>query len=285
MVKIAISKHPLLSFFLLAFIFSWAAVLPLILDDSLPPEPFQAIGALVGPSLSAWLVLAISEGRPSLRPFFARYVQWRAGILWWLIVLFGALVSITLVASIVVGARVLSEFVAQFGLALSTYLITLVIGIILGPLWEEPGWRGFALPRLQANYGPLLGTLILGVLWALWHLPGYFGGWLLGSPMALLISSIAFSVIMSWVYNNTRGSILLMILLHSSSNATLALGEFVLPSDMPSSVAAIVDGGWIPALTYTLGAIVVILATRGRLSYDRHGNTSLDLRAAVQPSL
>lgn len=269
MVKSAISKHPLLSFFLLAFILSWIAVIPLMLNPSLSPEPFQIIGAFVGPTLSALVVMAVSEGRHTLRPFFARYIQWRAGILWWLIVLFGVLVSVTLVATIVVGAQVLTEFAAHFGLALLTYLISLVAGIILGPLWEEPGWRGFALPRLQANYGPVLGTLVLGVLWALWHIPGYFGGWLSGSPLALLVSSVAFSIIMSWVYNNTRGSILLMILLHSSSNATLALGAFVLPADMPASVSAFVNDGWIPALTYTLVAAVVILATRGRLSYDR----------------
>jgi len=183
-----------------------------------------------------------------------------------LIVLFGTLLSVTSVAAVVVGTRVLSEFIANFGLALSTYLITLVAGIILGPLWEEPGWRGFALPRLQSSYGPLLGTLILGALWALWHIPGYFGGWLVGSPMALLVSTAAFSVVMTWVYNNTRGSILLMILLQSSSSATLALGALVLPADMSASVSSLVSNGWIPALTYSLVAGLVILATRGRLS-------------------
>jgi membrane protease YdiL (CAAX protease family) len=264
--KSAISNHPLLSFFLLAFILSWIVVLPLILNPSLAPEPFQALGALAGPTLAGLIVMAATEGRHAFRPFFARYVQWRAGIVWWLIVLFGTLFSVTLVAALVVGTRVLSEFIANFGLALSTYLITLVAGIILGPLWEEPGWRGFALPRLQVSYGPLLGTLILGVLWALWHLPGYFGGWLLGSPLALLVSTVAFSIVMTWVYNNTRGSILLMILLHSSSSATLALGAFVLPADMSPPVAAFVNSGWIPALTYSIAAIAIVIATRGKLS-------------------
>jgi len=264
--KSAISRHPLLSFFLLAFSVSWIVVLPLILNPSLPIELFQILGAFAGPTLAALIVLGATEGRHACRPFFARYVQWRAGIVWWLIVLFGTLISVTLVATVIVGTRVMSEFIAHFGLALSTYLITLVVGIILGPLWEEPGWRGFALPRLQAGYGPLLGTLILGVLWAFWHIPGYFGGWLLGSPLALLVSSVAFSIVMTWVYNNARGSILLMILLHSSSNATLALGAFVLPPDMSEQVSALVNNGWIPALTYSLAAVIIVLATRGKLS-------------------
>lgn len=266
--KSAISRHPLVSFFVLAFVLSWLAVLPLLLNHGLSPELFQILGAFAGPTLSALVVLAAMEGRRAFRPFFARYVQWRASIVWWLIVLFGPLVSVTLVASLIVGMRVLTGFIANLPVALATYFITLVAGIILGPLWEEPGWRGFALPRLQTTYGPLVGTIVLGVLWALWHIPGYLGGWLAGSPLALLLSSIAFSIVMTWVYNNTRGSILLMILLHSASNATLALGAFVLPQDMSASVSAFVSNGWIPALTYSLVAVIVVLATRGRLGVE-----------------
>jgi membrane protease YdiL (CAAX protease family) len=267
--KSIISKNPLVSFFLLAFILSWIAVLPLILNPSLAPELFQVLGALAGPTLAALIVMGATEGRHAFLPFFARYIQWRAGIIWWLIVLFGALISVTLVAGIIVGRDVLSGFFSNFGPAILTYLIALIAGIILGPLWEEPGWRGFALPRLQVSYGPLPGTLILGVLWALWHIPGYLGGWLLGSPVALLVSSVAFSIVMTWVHNNTRASILMMILLHSSSNATLALGALVLPSDIPASISTFVNNGWIPALTYSLAAIIIVLATRGKLSASK----------------
>jgi membrane protease YdiL (CAAX protease family) len=265
--KSTILKHPLTSFFLLAFVLSWIAVLPLVLNPNLSPEPFQILGAFVGPTLSALILLVLTEGRSALRPFFARYIQWRAGILWWLIILFGALVSLTIVAGVILGMQLLSEFVSHIGLVLVTYFMSLVVGIILGPLWEEPGWRGFALPRLQNQYGPLLGTLILAVIWALWHTPGFFGGWLVGSPLALLVSSIAFSIILTWVYNNTRGSILLMILLHSSSNAAISVGAFVLPSAMPAAVSSLVNNGWIPAITYSIAALIIVLATRGKLSY------------------
>jgi hypothetical protein len=108
--------------------------------------------------------------------------------------------------------------------------------------------------------------LILGLLWAAWHIPGYFGGWLTGSPLALLVSSLAFSILMTWIYNNTGGSILLMILLHSSSNATLALGGLVLPTDMAGPILSFVNNGWVPALAYTMAAVVVLLSTRGRLA-------------------
>lgn len=263
--KAAVRRYPLVSFFALAFVLSWIAVLPLILNPTLSPEPFQILGAFVGPTLSSLIVLVLTQGWRSLPPFFARYIQWRAGIGWWLIVLFGTLFAVTAVATVVVSTEVLTALIANLPVALATYLITLVTGIILGPLWEEPGWRGFALPRLQSRYGPLLGTLVLGALWAAWHIPGFFGGWLSGSPLALLVSSLAFSMIMTWVYNHTRGSILLMILLHSSSNATLALGALVLPSSMPPALSSFVNNGWIPALSYTVAAIAIVLITRGDL--------------------
>jgi uncharacterized protein len=267
--KHAIAKHPLLSFFVMAFLFSWMAVLPLLLNHAFPIEPFQILGALAGPTLAAIIVIAVTAGRAGLGTFFKRYVQWRAGIIWWLIVLFGALLALTLVAALIVGPAVVTEFLKNIGLILPTYLMTLVVGVILGPLWEEPGWRGFALPRLQAQFGPLVGTLILGVLWALWHIPGYLGGWMGAGLPVLLISSAAFSMIMTWVYNNTRGSILLMILLHSSSNAAISIGSKVLPADLSASLNALVYGGWVPAITYTIIAVGLILITRGKLSYGR----------------
>lgn len=263
----AVAQHPLVAFFSLAFLLSWIAVIPLILNPDLAPEPFMILGALVGPTLSALIVLGLTEGRRAFRPFFARYTQWRAGFFWWLIVLFAAFLSLTITAAVIIGNQLFNNFIAHIVPVLFTYLLTLIAGIILGPLWEEPGWRGFALPRLQSNYGPLIGTLLLGFLWALWHLPGFFGGWLTGSPYALLVSGLGFSVLMTWVYNNTRGSILLMILLHSSSNAASSVGVYVLPSNMPATINALVSNGWIPALAYFFIALIVIFATRGRLSF------------------
>jgi len=267
--KNAISKHPLLSFFAMAFLFSWIAVMPLLLNHALPVEPFQILGALAGPTLAAVVVIAVTTGKAGLGTFFKRYVQWRAGIIWWLVVLFGALLALTIVAALIVGPSVITEFLTNIGLILPTYLITLGVGVILGPLWEEPGWRGFALPRLQAQFGPVVGTLALGVLWALWHIPGYLGGWMSAGLPVLIVSSAAFSMIMTWVYNNTRGSILLMILLHSSSNAAIFIGSKVLPTGLSAGMNALVYGGWVPAITYTIIAVGVILVTRGTLSYGR----------------
>ena len=268
--KNAISKYPLISFFVMAFLFSWIAVTPLILNPALSVELFQILGAFAGPTLSAVIVIGVTEGRAGLGTFFKRYLQGRAGIVWWLVVLFGILIALNVVATFILGRSILTEIFENFGLVLSTYLITLIVGVITGPLWEEPGWRGFALPRLQAQYGPLVGTLILAVLWATWHAPGYWGGWLEAAIPALLVSSIGFSILATWVYNNTRGSILLMILLHSSSNAAISLGGRVLPTDLSPGMHAFVFSGWIPAITNGIAAILILIFTKGSLSYQKN---------------
>jgi len=280
--KSLIRNHPLVTFFTIAFLFSWIVVLPLIINPALPREPFQILGALAGPTLSAVIVTVVLEGRKGLGNFFKHYIQWRAGIFWWLFVVFGVLFSLTLVAALLLGLSVLTEFIRNLGIILPTYLMTLVVGIILGPLWEEPGWRGFALPRLQEQFGPLAGTVILGLFWALWHVPGYPGGWMAGSFIALILSSIAFSIVMTWVYNNTRGSLLLMILLHSSSNAALSVGSRVLPANLTDMLNTLVYGGWIPVITYSIIAVIVLAATRGRLSY--HKSTPVPATLDMQPS-
>jgi membrane protease YdiL (CAAX protease family) len=267
--KDLISRFPPVAFFVMAFLFSWIAVSPLVLNRTLPIEPFQILGALVGPTLSAIIVTAILDGRAAVSSFFRRYIQWRAGLLWWLFVLFGILLALNTVASLILGISIWTEFLKNIGLILPTYLITLLVGVILGPLWEEPGWRGFALPRLQRQFGPFGGTLILGVLWSLWHLPGYLGGWMTVGIIPLILSAVAFSIIATWVYNNTQGSILLMILLHSSSNAAISIGSRVLPSNLSSGMSSFVYGGWLPAITYSIVAVVIWLVTRGTLSYEQ----------------
>jgi membrane protease YdiL (CAAX protease family) len=265
--KNTISRYPLISFFVMAVLFSWIAVTPLLLNPELPLEPFQILGAFAGPTLSAVVIIAVLEGRTGLGAFLKRYIQWRAEIIWWLIVLFGILVALNIVATFILGLSVLTEFFKNIGLILPTYLLTLIVGVILGPLWEEPGWRGFALPRLQEQYGPIVGSIILGVIWAVWHAPGYFGGWMASVFPALLVYCIGFSILATWVYNNTRGSILLMILLHSSSNAAISVGARVLPTNLSEGMHAFVFSGWIPALMGGVVAILILIFTKGSLSY------------------
>ena len=105
--KTAMSKYPLVWFFGMAFLFTWLAVAPLLLNPSLPIQPFQMLGALAGPTLAAVIVIAATQGKRGLGTFFKRYIQWREGFIWWLFVLFGILIALTLVATAILGLSVL----------------------------------------------------------------------------------------------------------------------------------------------------------------------------------
>jgi uncharacterized protein len=140
-----------------------------------------------------------------------------------------------------------------------------------GPLFEEPGWRGFALPRLERLYGPLLGTLILGVLWACWHLPlfmspswaaGSGGGGAIFDIAAYVVTVIGLSVVFTWVFNNTQASILLAILVHASNNTSTGMLDAIFPADALSSTFPLMSG-------FGVVAVVLIVLTRGRLDYGR----------------
>jgi membrane protease YdiL (CAAX protease family) len=160
---------------------------------------------------------------------------------------------------------ILASFASALGAAFFTAL-----------LLEELGWRGFALPRLQARYGPLAGTLFLGVLWGLWHLPlrallpgleGADGGPVefMGAFGMYVAETMGGAILITWIYNHARGSLLLALLLHASTNAAGAT--------IPSGVfPGLVPAGVIP-LAFELGTIVVavlvVLGTRGRLGYPR----------------
>jgi membrane protease YdiL (CAAX protease family) len=139
-----------------------------------------------------------------------------------------------------------------------------------GPLGEEPGWRGFALPRLQRRNGPLLGSVILGVLWALWHLPLFWTGvWnppTIPNILMFIVMITALTIIMTWVFNHANGSLLITMLMHASFN-TFA-NKMVAPM-FPAPIFN--EFGLLPELIgFTATALVLIAVTRGRLGYEHY---------------
>ncbi len=170
-----LARYPLISFFVMAYAFSWIAWSPWVLsEDGAGLLPYELSGAttgllnaaaiLLGPTLSAFIMTGITEGRAGIRRLLRRIVLWRVGFRWYLFALIGIPVVMALGTVILPGG--LASLLALLGPGyVLTYLGTFVLVTILGgPLFEEPGWRGFALPRLQPLHGPLVGTLILGLL-------------------------------------------------------------------------------------------------------------------------
>jgi len=172
------ARHPLVSYFLIAFTFSWLMFLPgpltyygvLILSPSV--IRLSAIAGLLGPILSGFIMTAVTEGRPGISCLLRQVVRWRVGLQWYLFALIGLPAVMVLAAIIRPGALESLDVSAQ-PITLAYLNAFVSMAIIGGPLFEEPGWTGFAQPRLQQMYGPLLGGLFLGGLWALWHLPGF----------------------------------------------------------------------------------------------------------------
>jgi len=172
----------------------------------------------------AIVLTAIVLGRGALRKLLGRLLIWRVNPFWYLVVVLG---PVALAGGVVTLNSVLGGPTLSLGMPLLGVAFFLAFSIFPGSaLGEEIGWRGYALPRLQAGRSALSASLIIGPIWALWHLPL----WLTGDPVrtptlyaAFMVSVIALSVILTWVYNSTGGSLLMVVLLHATYNLPMTL--------------------------------------------------------------
>jgi membrane protease YdiL (CAAX protease family) len=172
------------------------------------------------PFLTGILMTAIADGKSGLKTFFSRIVRWRVGIKWYAVALFLPLVlSLTAAGlNILMGASMPTDIqIPTWIELLAGFLFPNFLLIALG---EEPGFRGFALPRLLAGRSALSASLILGVLHAIWHIPLFIFG--SDSPLIAVIV-ICGAVLNTWLFNNTNGSVLLAMLLHASLDFTVAI--------------------------------------------------------------
>jgi uncharacterized protein len=202
MIKKSIKKSPVIWFFLLTFVFSWG---PWLLTSFL-----HTLG-LFAPTFAAIIVTGAIKGKPGIIALLKRIAYWRVGLPWYLFVLF----STAVIGFLAIGLYVLTGGTAP---AISFYIF--LPGIITCGLTEEIGWRGFALPELQKKYSALTSSVIIGVIWAFWHFiitPG--------NPLFLMVFSlevVMLSILFTWVYNNTKGSILLVALYHTVINIVIS---------------------------------------------------------------
>ncbi len=227
----------------------------------------------MGPFLAAFVMTGAIEGREGVGPFLRRFVLWRVGFRWYLFTFVG--VPVIAVLSVVVIPGVLGSFQGLGALApLSLLGIFVYVLFLGGALGEEPGWRGFALPRLQSVHGPLLGTLILGPLWALWHLPLFFTPWnelTAFNVVVFVLATTCLAIMYTWVFNNTEGSVLIAVLLHASFNASVT---GILAPLFPAPILS--DYGLLPILGgFGALAVVLVALTRGRLGYRPEAEATL----------
>jgi membrane protease YdiL (CAAX protease family) len=304
--KRLIADHPLSAYFVLAFGLMWLFAVPLAFSRNqgsglLPYDLSNTMGNVLfllttfsGPTVATLIVTRVIEGRTGVLRLLKRFVQWRVKPRWYIVVL-GINVLIWLLAyTALVGSQLIVEAVARWPLLLSTYLPLVAFGMIIPAIAEEPGWRGFALPRLQQRYGPIAASLILGTLHGLWHLPALmtmnFGPLPLANYLPFIITVALATLIYTWVYNHTGGSILIALLLHAASNAstgwltTLIRESGVVVPDH-GMLGFLANTSWINAIAYGLVALVLIIGTRARLGYQPANQPLADHESPVAAEL
>ena len=245
-------QRQLILFFVIVFAFTWSIAGLAILAPELGRRLMGEISltnpwiilAVYIPSLTSIGLTAALEGRSGLGRLVARLDPRRFHPVWFLIVLVG-LPILMAVAMLLLGHPITFR---GFGAALTA----LGLGLVLdpGPLGEEFGWRGYALPRLLDRFSPIVATLILGVIWAVWHLPAFYFP---GMPQSQLnvplffVGAVSVSLFMTWSHLRSRGSILLAILIHLTANhGTDALGGRFTDSAIGFTIAAVLllIGDW-----------------------------------------
>jgi uncharacterized protein len=234
-----IRRHPLVTLFVLAYGLTWVIQIP------------RAAGLLEGdvwlavtwaPAIAALLAAALTGGRSAVRELGERLVRWHVGWQWYVVVILGPAafsLSVAGLYALLPGgswAAALPSALSEEPLVLLPVFFVLLA--LTDGLGEEPAWRGFALPRLLARHNTLVASLILGVFWALWHLPLL---WIEESTRyqepvwPILVDDTAKSVLFTWVFLHTRGSLLMAILFHAATNlfrvspAATSPGDYTLP--------------------------------------------------------
>jgi uncharacterized protein len=221
-----VRRHPLISFYVLTYAITWLLWAPLVIFRDRLPGPLGFVLVMLGslvPSALGILFVALLRGRSGVRTLLGRLLHARIGLRWYL-----AALALTMLVPLAVGVSILmggdTPVVDNtiFGV-LFLFAFMIFPGSALG---EELGWRGFVLPRMQARHSALKASLIIGILWGPWHLPL----WLTGTeshPISLyvpfVVAVIASSVFYTWLYNNTGGSLLIVVLYHAASNLPITV--------------------------------------------------------------
>lgn len=276
-----VRSRPVSAFFLLACGMSWVAYVPYLLSESgfgvltfrfpkvLGTEQLLGIvpGGYLGPLGSAVLVTRIVHGRDGLRVWLRGLLRWRFGWRWYAIALAGPPVLILAGLAVLPGAWQGAAWPSVSTIAV--YLPFLIMQVLITGVAEEPGWRGFAQPRLQERFSPLAASAALGAVWAIWHWPLFFTEWSRGGvdPLIMFVvmplSSIATSIVMSWLVNRTAGAVLIAMLWHAGGNSAVS----ILMHDVFPAAAHGHNLRVATLIAYAVAALGVVVATRGRLGH------------------
>jgi membrane protease YdiL (CAAX protease family) len=261
-------RHPVLSYYLMSCAFFWmllilfGAIVAGALHVDVNAQPWTVwIVTILGswmPSLSAAIVVRATQGPEAVAGLFARLVCFKLPVRWYL----ASLIPLGAVALAVLGYRLSGG--APEGNTPLTFPIwfhLLVINLLTGPTGEEPGWRGFALPRLLERYSPLKAGLVLGLMWSFWHLmmwlvaSGYSGTTLLVYILEFTVTIVALNLLMVWIYQHVPDSLAPMVGTHFAFNFG---AELVFPGALGLGTRLPLFG-WLAGASVLVAVIVWVL--------------------------
>ncbi len=268
--KAFLKRHSVSIYFVLAYLLSWLVWIPTaaayLRHGGQLGGGYLVIAAigLYGPAIAALIMTGVIEGKEGLRRLLSKCLHLRVGRTWYVIALLGYPVFYAAATALYIGlSGARPSFHPE---ALFRIVPVFLMALPLGPLGEELGWRGFALPRLQCRYGALYSSLILGVFWFLWRLPafvvpgmavpGVLLDWQVLLNYALWIIGLSF--LFTLVYNRTDGSVLIAILLHASVISAAAVINPLFWGQ--AAVAQIVGVNWVlvGALWLTILGVAIL---------------------------
>lgn len=255
-------------FFFYTFVLSW---LGFVFSAALPRiTSVVFLFAIFMPAFVAIWLTGTTEGEAGLQSLFARVIEWRAGLRWYVFAI-GFMLAIRLAAAAI--HRLAIGRWPQFGAVDWLVVATSIVVSMPVQAGEEIGWRGYALPRLGARFGYGAGSAILGALWALWHLPVFFmlpgnGNYHQSFPL-FFAGVIPLSIAMGWLFVNTKGSVLLAMLMHSAVNNTHDIVQSGYAAVSPFSLNTTLVGWLTIALLWLAAAYFLVRMRYGKTPESR----------------
>lgn len=253
-------KRPIITFYILAFSITWLAWMPqasyshgLFPFDS---PIFYFVGG-IGPMVAAYIVLRMQHGKTAIEKLFSPLFRWKVSAIWYIVAVLGF--AVILSAASALGGDLKEQLI---NLSITPALIIPFISYFVAAIPEEVAWRGFVQPRIQTRYSALVSALIMGGLWALWHLPLLLNKNNVMStyPKYLyFIELLADSIIYAWLFNSSSGSVLILTIYHSFVNT---FGILLNPDRLEQTAI-------------TVFAAIIIIIVFGAANLSRHGKQTI----------
>lgn len=253
--KKAYLKKPVTLFLLATFLISWSILILYSLGQAelikfQLPKIFLILFAQFGPLFAVLILVGLFQGKQSLKNLFKRTINFKVGLPWFLFVIlvYPIIILISFLINYFLGGD-MPDFPnnGSWIMLVGNFFLGLIIGLVFGGLSEEIGWRGFMLTKLQRFTNPLVASIVIAIFWTVWHLEPDFlvelftSGWNAFFEKALpifgkrFLETLPFTIMMTYVYNRTNGNLLMMIIMHSASNAAIS-GLPILWTKTPSAV-------------------------------------------------